>query len=81
MAAAMSKPHITAIAIKEPGGRVVKGAIGKRHDDLNTRGVRGFITDKGAFVRRTEASRIARGSGQTTVAGPLHSHQLKKVKR
>jgi len=71
--------HITRIAIKTPSGSIKTTPIGKHHDDLNAEGRRGFMTSDKQFVNRTEATRIARKSGQTTVSTPLHSHQLKKV--
>lgn len=69
---------ISKIAIKKPSGKVVSAPIGKHHQDIPATGKRGFILSDGTFVGRSEATKVARKSGQTETKRPLHSHLLKK---
>jgi hypothetical protein len=71
--------RIQKIAIKTPKGEVKTAPIGKHHDDLHSKGKRGFIVD-GKFTGRTEAAKVAKKSGQATSANVkrLHSHQVKR---
>lgn len=78
--------RIKASAIKTPRG-VVSKRPPAHHVDVAAKdrkaggagkGPRGFVTDKGEFVGRQKAKRIARKSGQATVRGKrgLHSEDV-----
>jgi len=75
---------ITHIAIKLKG-KVYKEPIGSSHNEIEKKhkikeGNRGFLTDKGEWVNRQEAGKIALKSGQVkSMDTPpyLHSGDLK----
>ena len=72
---------VKAPAIKKASGKVVSKKPPAHHVDIikeHGKGKRGFITDKGKFVDRQEAKKIAKKAGQTNIKGKrgLHSQDL-----
>ena len=70
-------------AIKTSSGKVVPAAKkGLKHKDIDAAGQRGFKTDGGKFVNRTQGARIAKAAGQVPKSvKALHSHHLIKGKK
>ena len=72
---------IAKVAIKKPSGKVASEPMGLKHKDLHTSGKRGFVTDSGKFVGRTEGAKIANKAKQSkTPVSRLHSEDLKAYK-
>lgn len=70
-------------AIKTSSGKVVPAACkGLKHKDIDATGQRGFKTDSGKFVNRSEGAKIAKAAGQVPKSvKSLHSHHLNKGKK
>lgn len=67
-------------AIKTPAGKVVRAPRkGMHHDDINASGKRGFVTNTGKFVGRSEGAKIAKAAKQVgSSVKSLHSRNLNK---
>jgi hypothetical protein len=70
-------------AIKKSDGKVVKAKSKKEsHDDLNTKGKRGFVLSDNTFVGREEGAKVAKKAGQVPkTVKRLHSEDLRKKKK
>jgi hypothetical protein len=70
-------------AIKKPDGKIVKAKSKKEsHDDLNTKGKRGFVLSDNTFVGREEGAKVAKKAGQVPkTVKKLHSEDLRKKKK
>ena len=70
-------------AIKTSSGKIVPAAKkGLKHKDIGVTGQRGFKTDSGKFVNRTEGAKIAKAAGQVPKSVKfLHSEHLIKGKK
>ena len=69
-------------AIKKTSGKIVKAKSKKQsHDDLETKGERGFILSDGKFAGREEAAKVAKKAKQVSKSvKKLHSEDLRKKK-
>jgi len=69
-------------AVKKTGGKIVKAKSKKQsHDDLETKGERGFILSDGKFAGREEAAKVAKKAKQVSKSvKKLHSEDLRKKK-
>jgi hypothetical protein len=69
-------------AIKKSGGKVVKAKSKQQsHDDLETKGQRGFVLSDGKFADREEAAKVAKKAKQVPKKiKKLHSEDLRKKK-
>jgi len=75
-------------AVKKSSGKVVKAKSKKQsHDDLETKGQRGFILSDGKFADREEAAKVAKkakqiksGKKEVDKTKKLHSENLRKKK-
>lgn len=69
-------------AVKKSTGKIVKAKSKKQsHDDLETKGERGFILSDGKFADREEAAKVAKKAKQVPKKiKKLHSEDLRKKK-
>jgi hypothetical protein len=69
-------------AVKKSSGKIVKAKSKKQsHDDLETKGERGFILSDGKFAGREEAAKVAKKAKQVSKSvKKLHSEDLRKKK-
>ena len=89
----VSKPVLTARkipmktvkvpAVKKSSGKVVKAKSKQQsHNDLETKGERGFILSDGKFAGREEAATVAKKAKQVPkTVKKLHSEDLRKKKK
>jgi hypothetical protein len=76
-------------AVKKKNGKIVKANTKlDSHDDLETKGQRGFILSDGTFADREEAAKVAKKakqvkSGASALAKrkKLHSENLRTIKQ
>ena len=70
-------------AIKKTDGKIVKAKSKKEsHDDLDTKGTRGFILSEGSFAGREKAATVAKAAKQVPkTIKKLHSEDLRKKKK
>lgn len=70
-------------AIKKSSGKVVKAKSKQQsHDDLETKGERGFILSDGTFAGREKAATVAKKAKQVPkTVKKLHSEDLRKKKK
>jgi hypothetical protein len=70
-------------AVKKKDGKVVKAKSKKEsHDDLDTKGKRGFVLSDNKFASRKVAARVAKDAGQVSnEVKELHSSDLRKKKK
>ena len=70
-------------AVKKTSGKVVKAKSKQQsHDDLETKGERGFVLSDGKFAGREEAAEVAKKAKQVPkTVKKLHSEDLRKKKK
>jgi hypothetical protein len=70
-------------AVKKSDGKVVKAKSKKEsHDDLNTKGKRGFVLSDGTFADREKSAKVAKAAKQVPKkVVSLHSEDLRKKKK